>query len=156
MIVKTEKPVKTEKVTQIVHSHHQHIPHHLHTEPKPFEVSMVRYSDADLNLFKAIIQKKIAKAKEEIDYYNEQIRSSSESDTQFASIDDGSMTSERENMNQIVSRQLKLISHLESALVRIENKTYGICRETGKLIPKERLMVVPHATLSVEGKKLQK
>lgn len=66
------------------------------------------------------------------------------------------MTSERENMNQIVVRMQKLISHLESALVRIENKSYGICRETGKLIPKERLMVVPHATLSVEGKKLEK
>jgi RNA polymerase-binding transcription factor DksA len=66
------------------------------------------------------------------------------------------MTSERENMNQIVARMQKLVSHLESALVRIENKTYGICRETGKLIPKERLMVVPHATLSVEGKKMEK
>ena len=96
------------------------------------------------------------KAKEEIDFYSDQIKNSSESETQFASIDDGSMTSERENMNQIVVRMQKLISHLESALVRIENKSYGICRETGKLIPKERLLVVPHATLSVEGKKMEK
>jgi len=120
------------------------------------ETSVVRYSDADLAVFKGVILKKIAKAKEEIDFYSDQIRNSSESETQFASIDDGSMTSERENMNQIVSRMQKLVSHLESALVRIENKTYGICRETGKLIPKERLMVVPHATLSVEGKKMEK
>ncbi len=120
------------------------------------ETSVVRYSDADLVVFKEVILKKIAKAKEEIDFYSDQIRNSSESETQFASIDDGSMTSERENMNQIVARMQKLVSHLESALVRIENKTYGICRETGKLIPKERLMVVPHATLSVEGKKMEK
>ena len=100
------------------------------------EVKVVRYSDADLSIFKEVILKKIAKAKEEIDFYTEQIKNASESETQFASIDDGSITSERENMNQIVARMLKLISHLESALVRIENKSYGICRETGKLIPK--------------------
>jgi RNA polymerase-binding transcription factor DksA len=126
-------------------------------ESKPLmEVSVVRYKDADLAMFKEVILKKIAKAKEEIDFYSDQIKNSSESETQFASIDDGSMTSERENMNQIVVRMQKLISHLESALVRIENKSYGICRETGKLIPKERLLVVPHATLSVEGKKMEK
>ncbi len=126
-------------------------------EGKPqMEVSVVRYSDADLAMFKEVILKKIAKAKEEIDFYSDQIRNSSESETQFASIDDGSMTSERENMNQIVVRMQKLISHLETALVRIENKSYGICRETGRLIPKERLLVVPHATLSVEGKKMEK
>ncbi|MBK9792770.1 MAG: TraR/DksA family transcriptional regulator [Sphingobacteriales bacterium] len=120
------------------------------------DVIVTRYSDADLAIFKEVILKKIAKAKEEIDFYTDQIKNSSESETQFASIDDGSMTSERENMNQIVVRMQKLISHLESALVRIENKSYGICRETGKLIPKERLLVVPHATLSVEGKKMEK
>lgn len=130
--------------------------HKAHAETKPAETKVVRYSDADLSIFKDVILKKIAKAKEEIDFYTDQIRNSSESETQFASIDDGSMTSERENMNQIVVRMQKLISHLESALVRIENKSYGICRETGRLIPKERLMVVPHATLSVEGKKLEK
>lgn len=132
----------------------KHINHH---DAKPLmEVSVVRYKDADLAIFKEVILKKIAKAKEEIDFYSDQIKNTSESETQFASIDDGSMTSERENMNQIVVRMQKLISHLESALVRIENKSYGICRETGRLIPKERLLVVPHATLSVEGKKLEK
>ena len=126
-------------------------------EAKPLmEVSVVRYKDVDLAIFKEVILRKISKAKDEIDFYSDQIKNTSESETQFASIDDGSMTSERENMNQIVVRMQKLISHLESALVRIENKSYGICRETGRLIPKERLLVVPHATLSVEGKKLEK
>lgn len=120
------------------------------------ETTVTRYNDADLAIFKEVILKKIAKSKDEIDFYTEQIKNTSESQTEFASIDDGSSTSERENMNQIVVRMQKLISHLESALVRIENKSYGICRETGKLIPKERLLVVPHATLSVEGKKMEK
>ncbi len=143
-------PTAAEKAHQISAQRHSH-------DAKPLmDVSVTRYSDAELAVFKGVILKKIAKAKEEIDFYTEQIRNTSESETQFASIDDGSMTSERENMNQIVVRMQKLISHLESALVRIENKSYGICRETGKLIPKERLMVVPHATLSVEGKKLEK
>ncbi len=147
---KPEKKAVAEKVTQTPVHRHFH-------ETKPaMETSVVRYNDADLALFKSVILKKIAKAKEEIDFYSEQIKNTSESQTEFASIDDGSSTSERENMNQIVVRMQKLISHLESALVRIENKSYGICRETGKLIPKERLLVVPHATLSVEGKKLEK
>lgn len=147
---KPEKKAVAEKATQTPVHRHFH-------ETKPaMETSVVRYNDADLALFKSVILKKIAKAKEEIDFYSEQIKNTSESQTEFASIDDGSSTSERENMNQIVVRMQKLISHLESALVRIENKSYGICRETGKLIPKERLLVVPHATLSVEGKKLEK
>ena len=137
-------------------AHHISTQRHIHDVKPLMDVIVTRYSDADLAIFKEVILKKIAKAKEEIDFYTDQIKNSSESETQFASIDDGSMTSERENMNQIVVRMQKLISHLESALVRIENKSYGICRETGKLIPKERLMVVPHATLSVEGKKMEK
>ena len=150
MVSKDKKEVATAKAHQASEKRHQQ-------EAKtPMETKVVRYSDADLAVFKEVIQRKIAKAKEEIDFYTDQIRTASESETQFASIDDGSMTSERENMNQIVVRMLKLVSHLESALVRIENKSYGICRETGRLIPKERLLVVPHATLSVEGKKMEK
>jgi RNA polymerase-binding transcription factor DksA len=149
-VVKPENKAVAEKVTPTPVQRHFH-------ETKPaMETSVVRYNDADLALFKSVILKKIAKAKEEIDFYSDQIKNTSESQTEFASIDDGSSTSERENMNQIVVRMQKLISHLESALVRIENKSYGICRETGKLIPKERLLVVPHATLSVEGKKMEK
>ena len=86
----------------------------------------------------------------------EQKKNKYESETTFASIEDGFITTERDNMKKIVVRMQKLISHLERSVVRNENKSYGICRETGKLIPKERLMVVPHATLSVEGKKLEK
>ncbi len=120
------------------------------------EATLVRYTDKELDEFKQIILDKIEKAKEEISFYQDQIRTTSESETKFASLDDGSVTTERESMNQIIGRQQKLIVHLENALVRIQNKTYGICRETGKLIPKERLRAVPHATLSVEAKKMQK
>ncbi len=159
-VPKKEAPVTVTKTFQKpapLTKHEQSLSHQPGGAPKhTMEVSVVRYNDADLALFKEVILKKIAKAKEEIDFYSDQIKNSSESETQFASIDDGSMTSERENMNQIVVRMQKLISHLESALVRIENKSYGICRETGRLIPKERLLVVPHATLSVEGKKMEK
>ncbi len=149
-MVKPIEKTATEKAQQAS------VQRHIHDAKPLMEVIVTRYSDGDLAVFKGVILKKIAKAKEEIDFYSDQIKNTSESETQFASIDDGSMTSERENMNQIVVRMQKLISHLESALVRIENKSYGICRETGRLIPKERLLVVPHATLSVEGKKLEK
>jgi len=153
----TSKPIiTTDREAAVTKAHQISAQRHQQEEKAPAETKVVRYGDADLALFKATILKKIAKAKDEIDFYTDQIRSASESDTQFASMDDGSVTSERENMNQIVSRMQKLISHLESALVRIENKTYGICRETGRLIPKERLLIVPHATLSVEGKKMEK
>jgi RNA polymerase-binding transcription factor DksA len=153
----TPKPVaKPIQKTPVEMAHQISSQRHSHDVKPLMDVTVTRYKDADLAIFKEVILKKIAKAKEEIDFYTDQIKNTSESETQFASIDDGSMTSERENMNQIVVRMQKLISHLESALVRIENKSYGICRETGKLIPKERLMVVPHATLSVEGKKLEK
>ncbi len=157
--VKTPSPkpvAKPIQKTPVEMAHQISSQRHSHDVKPLMEVTVTRYKDADLAIFKEVILKKIAKAKEEIDFYTDQIKNTSESETQFASIDDGSMTSERENMNQIVVRMQKLISHLESALVRIENKSYGICRETGKLIPKERLMVVPHATLSVEGKKLEK
>lgn len=70
----------------------------------------------------------------------------------YKTLEDGSATLEKESINQLAARQKKFIDNLESALVRIENKTYGICRETGKLIPKERLRAVPHATLSIEAK----
>ncbi|HQG37575.1 MAG TPA: TraR/DksA C4-type zinc finger protein [Chitinophagales bacterium] len=153
----TAQPViSIDRESAVAKAHQISAQRHQQVEKAPAETKVVRYGDADLALFKATILKKIAKAKDEIDFYTAQIRSVSESDTQFASMDDGSVTSERENMNQIVSRMQKLISHLESALVRIENKSYGICRETGRLIPKERLLIVPHATLSVEGKKMEK
>ena len=112
----------------------------------------LRYSDAELEEFKELILDKIAKANEELEYYQGQIKNAGQGEHNFNNLEDGSITLERENMNQIASRLIKHIQHLEKALVRIENKTYGICRETGKLISKDRLRAVPHATLSIEAK----
>ena len=117
-----------------------------------------RYSDTELGEFKELITKKLNAAKDELKFYQDQIRKSDKggSDYKINGIEDGSETAEKEYLNQMASRQLQFISHLEKALVRIENKTYGICRETSKLISKERLMAVPHATLSIDAKKAQK
>ena len=110
-----------------------------------------KYSDKDLAEFKEILTNKLDKARKELDFYQEQIRSDSD-DNKIHNLEDGTLTLERESLNQMASRQIKFIQHMEKALVRIENKTYGICRETGKLIAKERLKAVPHATLSIEAK----
>lgn len=120
------------------------------------EKEIVRYSDADLAEFRELIEKKLKKAREELSFYQEQIKNTGEGENNFNNLEDGSITLERESMNQLASRLVKHISHLENALIRIENKTYGICRETGKLIPKERLRAVPHATLCVEAKEKKK
>lgn len=115
-----------------------------------------RYSDAELNEFKELITGKLETSRGELKYLQEQISRSSEmgddSDARFKGLEDGTSTSEREYLSQMASRQIQYIGHLEKALIRIENKTYGICRETGKLISKERLRAVPHATLSIEAK----
>ncbi|MDX2003266.1 MAG: TraR/DksA C4-type zinc finger protein [Chitinophagales bacterium] len=119
-----------------------------------------RYSDAELQEFKELILEKLDTAKKELKYLQEQINRSSDmgddSDAKFSGLEDGSATVEREYLNQMASRQITYIGHLDKALMRIENKTYGICRETGKLISKERLKAVPHATLSIEAKNAQK
>ena len=115
----------------------------------------LRYSDEELQEFKEILLSKLEKARKELEFYQEQIRSESD-DAKYSGLEDGTMTMERENLNQMASRQIKFIQHLEKALVRIENKTYGICRETGKLISKARLKAVPHATLSIEAKLARK
>lgn len=120
------------------------------------EQEIVRYTDAELVEFRDLILQKIAKSQEELTFYNEQIKSAGEGENNFNNLEDGSITQERESMNQVASRLIKHIQHLENALVRIENKTYGICRETGKLISKDRLRAVPHATLSMEAKLKQK
>ncbi|MCO5231976.1 MAG: TraR/DksA C4-type zinc finger protein [Chitinophagales bacterium] len=117
---------------------------------------VVRYSDSELAEFKELILAKLAKGQEELSFYQEQIKNAGQGENNFNNLEDGSITLERENMNQIASRLIKHMQHLENALARIENKTYGICRETGKLIPKERLRAVPHATLSMEAKTKQK
>jgi len=117
-----------------------------------------RYSDDDLQEFKAILLEKLEKAKADLAYFQNLITrkndsGTSDTDNRINHAEDGSAAMEREQISQLASRQTKFIEHLENALVRIENKTYGVCRVTGKLIDKNRLKAVPHATLSIEAKK---
>lgn len=116
-----------------------------------------RYSDAELDEFKAIILRKLEEAKADYDLLKGTMSHSDDHGTDdtsptFKLMEDGSDVLSKEETAQLAVRQQKFIKHLEDALVRIENKTYGICRVTGKLISKERLRVVPHATLSIEAK----
>ncbi len=118
---------------------------------------LVRYNDTDLNEFKELINKKLDAAKKELAYLQGLITrkdhlGGDETDNRYMTMEDGSMSMEREQLSQMASRQITYIDHLEKALIRIENKTYGICRVTGKLIDKARLRAVPHATLSLEAK----
>ena len=125
-------------------------------EEKP-QGPMVRYSDADLVEFKELIQRKHEAAKKELTYLQGLITRKDDQggdgdDGRYMTMEDGSVSMEREQLSQMASRQITYIDHLEKALMRIENKTYGICRVTGKLIDKARLRAVPHATLSIEAK----
>jgi RNA polymerase-binding transcription factor DksA len=117
-----------------------------------------RYSDADLAEFRELIQKKLDAAKKELAYLQGLITRKDETgdmeDARYMTMEDGSVSMEREQLSQMASRQITFIDHLEKALMRIENKTYGICRVTGKLIDKARLRAVPHATLSIEAKQM--
>lgn len=115
-----------------------------------------RYSDEELKEFEAIIDEKLKKAEEELQYYQNQIEDLAENDgTKVRGLDDGIGTMESTQLQQMASRQTKLIQHLNNAKLRINNKVYGVCRETGKLISKARLKAVPHATLSIEAKQNQ-
>lgn len=121
------------------------------------QIEKTRYSDAELAEFDQLINDKLAQAREQLQFYMGQIEEISESDdAKQISIDDGSATAELERIHTMAARQKKLIQHLENAKLRIQNKVYGICRETGKLISKERLRAVPHATLSIDAKQSQK
>jgi DnaK suppressor protein len=116
-----------------------------------------RYSDAELEEFKQIILEKLEKAKQDYELLKSAITHSESNDTEdtsptFKVLEEGAATLSKEEAGKLAQRQLKFIQNLQGALVRIENKTYGICRETGKLIPKDRLRAVPHATLSIEAK----
>jgi RNA polymerase-binding transcription factor DksA len=118
---------------------------------------LVRYSDNELNEFRELIQRKLDSAKKELAYLQGLITrkddmGGDESENRYMTMEDGSISMEREQLSQMASRQITYIDHLEKALIRIENKTYGICRVTGKLIDKARLRAVPHATLSLEAK----
>jgi len=117
----------------------------------------MRYSDSELAEFRELIQKKLDTAKKELAYLQGLITRKDEGDMEdgrYMTMEDGSMSMEREQLSQMASRQIQFIDHLEKALMRIENKTYGICRVTGKLIDKARLRAVPHATLSIEAKQM--
>ncbi|MEO6722955.1 MAG: TraR/DksA C4-type zinc finger protein [Ferruginibacter sp.] len=116
-----------------------------------------RYSDGELLEFRELIQRKLEAAKKELSYLHGLITrkdemGGDEGDNRYMTMEDGSLSMEREQLSQMASRQITFIDHLEKAVMRIENKTYGICRVTGKLIDKARLRAVPHATLSIEAK----
>jgi RNA polymerase-binding transcription factor DksA len=118
----------------------------------------MRYSDTDLVEFREIINKKLDAAKKELAYLQGLITRRDEGgdmdEARYMTMEDGSVSMEREQLSQMASRQITFIDHLEKAIMRIENKTYGICRITGKLIDKARLRAVPHATLSIEAKQM--
>ncbi|MBO3097017.1 TraR/DksA family transcriptional regulator [Gelidibacter pelagius] len=120
----------------------------------------VRYSDKDLAEFKVLIQEKIEKAVRDLDliksaYMNDLNNGTDDTSPTFKAFEEGSETMSKEANSQLAIRQEKFIRDLKNALIRIENKTYGVCRVTGKLIGKERLKLVPHATLSIEAKNMQ-
>ena len=120
-----------------------------------------RYSDKDLEEFRGLIEEKIEKAKEDLNllkssYMNNGNNGTEDTSPTFKAFEEGSQTMSKEANTQLALRQEKFIRDLKNALIRIENKTYGVCRVTGKLIQKERLILVPHATLSIEAKNMQK
>jgi RNA polymerase-binding transcription factor DksA len=129
---------------------------------QPDQIQMgptMRYSDTELVEFRELIQKKLDQAKKELTYLQGLITrkdemGGDETENRYMTMEDGSMSMEREQLAQMASRQINYIDHLEKAMMRIENKTYGICRVTGKLIDKARLRAVPHATLSIEAKQM--
>ncbi|MAM28713.1 MAG: molecular chaperone DnaK [Flavobacteriaceae bacterium] len=120
-----------------------------------------RYSDKELEEFKVLIQGKIEKAKEQLElikssYKNDSNNGTDDTSPTFKAFDEGSKVMSKEANSQLAIRQEKFIRDLKNALIRIENKSYGVCRVTGKLINPERLKLVPHATLSIEAKNMQK
>jgi len=136
------------------------------TEKKDFKPSTMvataeepqksRYNDKELEEFDQLIDQKLIVAREQLEFYLKQLEDMAENpDNKIKGLDDGLSTLESERVSSLASRQQKLIQHLENAKLRIKNKVYGICRETGKLISKERLRAVPHATLSIEAKQAQ-
>lgn len=116
-----------------------------------------RYTDAELEEFRQIINEKLEKAQKDYDELRNSLNNLDGNDVAdtsptFKVLEEGAATLSKEEAGRLAQRQMKFIQHLQAALIRIENKTYGVCRETGKLIPKERLRAVPHATLSIEAK----
>lgn len=120
------------------------------------EKEKTRYNDDELQEFKEIILKKMEIAKDEFKTIQANLKDGESggegTNNNYLTLDDGADTFEKENLNQLAAHRLKFIKNLEAALVRIENKTYGICKTSGKLIPKERLRAVPHTTQTIEAK----
>lgn len=121
----------------------------------------LRYTDAELQEFKKLIQDKISKAENDLglikeSFINNQNNGTDDTSPTFKAFEEGAETLSKEQNAILASRQEKFVRDLKHALIRIENKTYGVCRVTGKLIPKERLKAVPHATLSIEAKNMQR
>ena len=121
----------------------------------------VRYNDSDLQEFKKIIREKIDKAEKDLQliresFINDQNNGTDDTSPTFKAFEEGAETLSKEQNSILAGRQEKFVRDLKNALIRIENKTYGVCRVTGKLIPKERLLAVPHATLSIEAKNMQR
>lgn len=155
------KPVKLPKITaQGVVPYEPDFTHSVLDSPKgngPVTTPTQRYSDSDLAEFRELISRKLESARKELAYLQGLITRKDDAggegeDGRYMTMEDGTLSMEREQLSQMASRQIQFIDHLEKAMIRIENKTYGICRETGKLIDKARLRAVPHATLSVEAK----
>lgn len=137
----------------------------LHSQLSTLKITIMgtktRYSDAELAEFKALILEKLEAAQRDYEALKLSLTNMDGNDTSdtsptFKVLEEGAATLSKEEAGRLAQRQMKFIQHLQAALVRIENKTYGICRETGELIPAERLRAVPHATLSIEAKKSQK
>ena len=125
------------------------------------EIIKNKYSDKELNQFKSLIEEKIEKAKKDLKllkstYMNDGNNGTDDTSPTFKAFEEGSETMSKEANTQLAIRQEKFIRDLKNAMIRIENKTYGVCRVTGKLINKQRLLLVPHATLSIEAKNMQK
>lgn len=135
---------------------------HKPANPSTTPIDKTRYSDTELSEFEELINGKLEKAKGEYKILKETLNRNNDSGTDSTSggntkvLEDGAETAEKENLSQLAARQQKYIANLENALIRIKNGTYGICSVTGKLIPKERLIAVPHTTQSIEGKLMQK
>ncbi len=121
------------------------------------QLEKTRYSDAELSEFDALLIEKLALAKEQLAFYQQQLEDHTIAEGgKMPSMDDGSVSFETDRLQTLATRQVTLMKHLENARQRVRNKVYGICRETGKLIAKERLIAVPHATLSIEAKQKKK
>ena len=135
--------------------------HNFIKKEKTMQDERVRYNDSDLQEFKKVIREKIEKAEKDLQliresFINDQNNGTDDTSPTFKAFEEGAETLSKEQNSILAGRQEKFVRDLKNALIRIENKTYGVCRVTGKLIPKERLLAVPHATLSIEAKNMQR